>query len=193
MNFIKSFGAKVGASLVLFTSLGQMTLAQTETVSVQADNPKTLAVFPSGSADEPAPLVTSVLPNYYSQTDGISLTEIVWRAIENYGDLKIARLEIDKAKARLTQARLRSNPTVEIEQTSGRFVGSPGDGELTIGFSLPIDVYGQRGRRIDLAQAEITVREMVEQIVEAILAHAHTGKLGDGIISIIPLEKTVLI
>ncbi|MEO8574866.1 MAG: TolC family protein [Pyrinomonadaceae bacterium] len=159
MNFIKSFSGKFGASLVLFTFLGQMTLAQTETVSVLADNPKTLAVFPSGSADAPAPLVTSVLPNYYSQTDGISLTEIVRRAIQNYGDLKIARLEIDKAKARLTQARLRSNPTVEIEQTSGRFVGSPGDGELGIGFSLPIDVYGQRRRRIDLSQAEITLRE----------------------------------
>ncbi|MEO7674076.1 MAG: TolC family protein, partial [Pyrinomonadaceae bacterium] len=70
-----------------------------------------------------------------------------------------ARLEVDKAKARLTQARLRSNPTVEVEQTSGRFVGSPGDRELSVGFSLPIDVYGQRGRRISLAEAEITLRE----------------------------------
>lgn len=105
------------------------------------------------------PLIVSVLPVYYNQVDGVSLAEIVRRAFENNGDIKIARLEVDKAKARLTQARLRSNPTLEVEQTTGRFVGSPGDGELSVGVSAPIDVYGQRRRRIDLAQAEITLKE----------------------------------
>ena len=105
------------------------------------------------------PLVASVLPAYYSQDDGVPLAEIVKRAFENNGDIKIARLEVDKAKARLTQARLRSNPTLEVEQTTGRFLGSPGESELSVGFSVPIDVYGQRRRRIDLAKAEITLKE----------------------------------
>jgi outer membrane protein, heavy metal efflux system len=96
---------------------------------------------------------------YYSQVDGLSLREIIKRAFETNGEIKIARLEVEKAKARLTQAGLRSNPTVEIEQSSGRLVGSPGDGELSVGFSIPVDVYGQRKRRIDLARAEITLKE----------------------------------
>ena len=105
------------------------------------------------------PLVESVLPTYYRQDDGISLAEIVKRAFDNNGEIKIARLEVDKAKARLTQAGLRANPTLEFEQTTGRFVGSPGDRETSVGFSIPLDIYGQRGRRMDLAKAEITLKE----------------------------------
>jgi len=97
--------------------------------------------------------------NFYSQIDGLSLNEIVRRAFETNGEIKIARLEVDKAIARRDQARLRANPTLEVEQTTGGLVGSPGDRELSVGFSLPLDIYGQRGRRIDLATAEITLRQ----------------------------------
>ncbi len=105
------------------------------------------------------PLVVSVLPNYYNQSEGISLAEIIKRAFESNGDIKIARLEVERARARLAQAGLRANPTLEVEQTSGRLVGSSGDGALSVGVAIPIDVYNQRRRRIDLANAEITLRE----------------------------------
>ncbi len=35
--------------------------------------------------------------------------------------------------------------------------------------------------------------EMIEQIVTAIREHAHTGKKGDGIIFVLPIEQSVLI
>ena len=35
--------------------------------------------------------------------------------------------------------------------------------------------------------------EMVAEIVEAIRKHAHTGKKGDGIIWVLPIEQTVVI
>jgi nitrogen regulatory protein P-II 2 len=44
-------------------------------------------------------------------------------------------------------------------------------------------------KRVEIAAPD----EMVEEIVEAIRAAAHTGKKGDGIIYVLPLEKTVLI
>ena len=44
-------------------------------------------------------------------------------------------------------------------------------------------------KRIEIACND----EMVEQIVEAIRIHAHTGKKGDGIILIVPIEGAVLI
>jgi nitrogen regulatory protein PII len=44
-------------------------------------------------------------------------------------------------------------------------------------------------KRIEIACND----EMVEQIVEAIRSQAHTGKKGDGIILIIPIEDAVLI
>lgn len=87
------------------------------------------------------------------------LSETINRAFETNGEIKIARLEVDKAGARLVQAGLRSNPTLEVEQSSGRLVGSAGDRELSVGFGLPLDIYGQRSRRMDLARAEITLKE----------------------------------
>ncbi|HMS43113.1 MAG TPA: P-II family nitrogen regulator [Pyrinomonadaceae bacterium] len=44
-------------------------------------------------------------------------------------------------------------------------------------------------KRIEIACND----EMVEQIVSAIRIHAHTGKKGDGIIFILPIENAVVI
>lgn len=96
---------------------------------------------------------------YYSQTDGILLAEIVKRSFDTNGEIKIARLEVDKARARLVQAGLRPNPTLEVQQSSGRLVGSSGEHELSVGISVPLDLYGQRNRRIDVVNAEITLKE----------------------------------
>lgn len=116
------------------------------------------------------PLVTSVIPSYYSPTDGMMLAEIVKRAFETNGDIKIARLDVEKARARLTQAGLRPNPTLEVEQTSGRLAGSAGDSEFKAGISMPLEVYGQRSRRIDLANADITLKEAEVTARQRILA-----------------------
>lgn len=104
-------------------------------------------------------LVTSVLPGYYSQTEGMSLEEIIRQAFQNNGDIKIARLEVEKARARLDQTKRFPNPVLELEQSSGRLFGSGGEGSFSAGVGMPIDIYGQRRRRIDLAQAEVTLRE----------------------------------
>ncbi len=44
-------------------------------------------------------------------------------------------------------------------------------------------------KRIEVAAPQ----EMVEEIVEAIRKHAHTGKKGDGIIWVVPIEQTIVI
>ncbi len=104
-------------------------------------------------------LVKSVLPNYYSQVDGISLDEIINRAFANNGDIKIALLEVEKAKARLQQALLRQNPVLEVEQSTGKLVGASGEGDFSVSFAIPIDAYDRKGKRADLANAEITLKE----------------------------------
>ncbi len=104
-------------------------------------------------------LADATYPIYHSQTDGLSLAEIVKAAFETNSEIKIAQLEVDKAKARLTQAGLRPNPTLEVEQSSGRFLGSPGDAEFSTGISIPLELYGQRNRRIERAKAEIVLKE----------------------------------
>ena len=130
-----------------------------------------VAVFVAMSTVSAQPVrVDSRQIEYFSQIDGIPLSEIVKRSFETNGDIRIARLEVEKAKARLTQASLRPNPLFEVEQTSGRLAGSPGDSEFNAGISVPLEVYGQRGRRIDLANADITLKEAEVTARQRILA-----------------------
>jgi len=122
------------------------------------------------------PILDSILPVYYDPQDGVSINELIERALRANQELTAARLEIEKAKARLTQARLRPNPTLEFEQESGRFVGSPGEGQFTAGFSLPIELYGRRSARINAAQiaieaSEADVRNRERALVASILTN----------------------
>lgn len=125
----------------------QTLIAKNEIVAVKAE------------ITAPKPILESVLPNYYNRQDGVALNELIERALDSNQELSAARLEIDKAKARLNQARLRPNPTLEFEQTSGAILGSPGGGEFTVGVSLPLELYGRRSARINVAQIEIRVSE----------------------------------
>lgn len=136
--------------------------AQTKVVVGQKDKSRVSVIAGGKTNDETVaekPLVASVLPSYYDAQTGLSGLDLISRAFAANGELVAARLEIEKARARLVQAGLRPNPTLEVEQTSGRFLGSPGEGDLSVGATLPLELYGQRKRRIELAQVEITARE----------------------------------
>ncbi|MEK6321868.1 MAG: TolC family protein [Acidobacteriota bacterium] len=96
---------------------------------------------------------------YFDPVQGSSSSELVRRALASNSQLAAVRLDIERARARLRQAGLRPNPTFDFEQTTGRLTGSPGERETSIGFALPLDVSGQRRRRIDLARAEFEAAE----------------------------------
>ncbi len=104
-------------------------------------------------------LIKPVFDTYYSQADGISLDELVAKALASNGEIRIARLEADKARARRFQAGSRRNPTLDVEQAVGSFVGDSGEGAFTVGAALPLDLYGVRVRRIQMAEADIAIRE----------------------------------
>ncbi|MGH9938976.1 MAG: TolC family protein [Blastocatellia bacterium] len=84
--------------------------------------------------------------------------DLARRALASNAELAAARLEIDRGRARLRQAGLRPNPSVEFLQQNGVF-NSPGERGTSIGFALPLELAGQRGRRIDLARAELEASE----------------------------------
>lgn len=113
----------------------------------------------------PPPPVPAPDPAAYSFTayvdpvDGVSSVDIVLRALASNQELAAVRLDVDRARARLRQSGLRPNPTIDFEQTTGRFSGSPGERETSLGFALPLEVLGQRGRRIRLAEAELAAVE----------------------------------
>jgi cobalt-zinc-cadmium efflux system outer membrane protein len=96
---------------------------------------------------------------YFDPVEGTSSAELVRRALLSNGELAAARLEIERARARLRQAGLRPNPTVEVEGMTGSLTGSPGEHETSIGITLPLEISGQRARRIDVAHAELESSE----------------------------------
>ena len=89
---------------------------------------------------------------------GVSAGELVKKALAANAELIAARLEIDRARARLQQAGLRPNPTLDFEQQRGVF-NSPGERVTTVGVSVPLELGGKRARRLDLAQAELEVAQ----------------------------------
>jgi cobalt-zinc-cadmium efflux system outer membrane protein len=104
-------------------------------------------------------LASSRVARYVETDAGLTAADLVRRALGSNAELAATRLDVDRARARLGQAGLRPNPTVELEQGSGRIVGNPGEHETSVGVSIPLEVAGQRGRRMLLAEAELAVAE----------------------------------
>lgn len=84
---------------------------------------------------------------------------LVRRALTANRELAAARLDVTRARARLRQATLRPNPVLEVEQTGGALGISEGEVERRAEISVPIEYGGQRGGRIDLAEAEVLAAE----------------------------------
>jgi len=102
-----------------------------------------------------SPVISPTVARYFDPVQGISSEDLVRRALTLNGELAAARLEIERARARLQQAGLRPNPTLDIEQTTGRFTGSTDERETSVGIALPLELGSKRKRRIELAQAEL--------------------------------------
>ena len=106
-----------------------------------------------------ASTITPIVLRYFDPEQGALASDLMRRALNSNAELQAARLEIERARARLTQASLRQNPSLDFEQTTGSFTGSRGERETSISFSLPLKIGGKRQKRINLAQAEIAVAE----------------------------------
>ena len=95
----------------------------------------------------------------FDPVHGLSSDDLVRRALASNGELAAARIEIERARGRLRQAGLRANPTLEVEQTTGRFTGSADERETSVGIAVPIELGAKRKTRIELAQAELEAVE----------------------------------
>jgi outer membrane protein, heavy metal efflux system len=128
---------------------------------------RSLAVESSGGksevgAGEAAVNTSTVKPtiaHYFDPLQGFSSDDLVRRALASNGELAAARVEIQRARGRLRQAGLRPNPTLEVEQTTGRFTGSADERETSVGIAVPIELGAKRKRRVELAQAELEAVE----------------------------------
>ncbi|MGH9900592.1 MAG: TolC family protein, partial [Pyrinomonadaceae bacterium] len=127
---------------------------------------------------------------YFDPLQGTSSDDLVQRALAANGELAAARLEVTRARARLRQAGLRPNPTVDFEQTTGRLTGSGGESETSIGVSLPLEIGRQRRRRIELARAELEATEAEIANRERLLAVEVRALYAEALAALRELETT---
>lgn len=134
--------------------------------------------------------VSTNVSRYFDPVQGTSSNDLVRRALASNGELAAARIDIERARARLRQAGLRPNPTLDFEQTTGRFTGSAGESETSIGVALPLELGGKRRRRIELAQAELEASEAEVADRERTLAAQVRANYAEALAAIRELEIT---
>ncbi len=152
------------------------------------------SVASSRGPTPPAPALTpsagSSVRLYFDPAQGASSADLVRRALTSNGELAAARMEIERARARLRQASLRPNPTLDFEQTTGRLTGSAGESETSVGLSVPLEAGGQRRRRIDRARVELEATEAEVADRERRLAAEVLGLYAEALSSLRELEIT---
>ncbi len=145
-----------------------------------AQMPALAQTQPTTLPDEPA-----TLSRYLDQTGGMTADEAVAFALLNNGELAAARKEIEAARALVKQARLRPNPSVEFSR-SEQIGGS--DNDTMIAGSLPLELGGRRKTRVNVAEAELSVREKEVANRERLLAAEVRAKFGEALANTLKLK-----
>ena len=129
------------------------------------------------------PTITADAAPYVDVVRGASSLDLVRRAIDANRDLAATRLNIERARARVTQATLFPNPSLDLERTTGSWTNSSGNSETVIGLAVPVELGGKRAARIAIARAELAaaqaefterqravVREVLAAYIDALAA-----------------------
>src|SRR5215467_10573535 len=113
-------------------------------------------------------LIAVVLSNIFAQAQAdqtLSIDQLIEAGLERNRDFLAAKQRLAEAQGLLRQAGIRPAPTVEVEGTTGRPLGTIGEEEFSIGYFKPIETAGKRDKRIqvarndfDLVQTEVTER-----------------------------------
>lgn len=159
MNWFLRKRARTFVSIVLSLSIVLVAVssigAQSSGVAESGKDSVAISSGRTSAVTEPVvSTLTPMLARYFDPVQGASSNDLVRRALASNAELAAARLDIERARARLSQAGLRPNPTLDFEQTTGRFTGAAGESEVSVGLAVPLELGGKRRRRIELARAE---------------------------------------
>jgi len=108
------------------------------------------------SAQEPAAHSSS---SFLDPQAGTTESELVTRALAQNPTLAAVRQDIEMARGGVTQARLRKNPSLVVgglQEVKGQ------DNRVSIGGALPLELFGRRARRTEVAERRLdATRESV--------------------------------
>lgn len=88
-----------------------------------------------------------------SDTDGVTIEELVNLTLSQNKQLEALRTQLRQVEARLAQARLRPNPSLDVEHGSDVFFSNEGERGYNVGLSQAFELGGKRAKRIQVATA----------------------------------------
>jgi cobalt-zinc-cadmium efflux system outer membrane protein len=116
---------------------------------------------------------------------GVTEAELVTRALASNPTLLAQRQQIAMARGDVTQARLRQNPSLTL---GGLKEVNGGDNAINVSGSLPLELFGRRARRTEVAESkeEATQRSVADQ--ERLLAGEVRMRFGQALAAIRDLQ-----
>jgi cobalt-zinc-cadmium efflux system outer membrane protein len=96
----------------------------------------------------------------------LSEADLIDMAVQRNQDFLAVRQRIAETQGLLRQAGIRPAPAVEIEESTGRPLGSPGEQAFSAGYFHPIETFGKRSKRIAVAQksSEMADAELADRL-----------------------------
>ena len=108
--------------------------------------------------------------------NGRTVEQLVEMAMQRNGDILVTRQQVAVAQGGLVQARQRPNPTLDVSGTQE--LRGPMN-TFMAGASIPLELYGRRDRRIEVAEGGIRVSEFDRTDVERRLRGDVESKFGE--------------
>ena len=124
------------------------------------------------------------LPRYFDPANGMTADQAVVYALSHNAELLAARSEVEAARALVSQAGLRPNPSVEFERKE-QLGGS--DNTSTVAGMWPLELGGRRSARVLVAQKELEVKERLLADRERLLSADVRNKFGAALAEILKL------
>ena len=106
-----------------------------------------------------------------------NLPQLIEQAERGNKDLQAARYAIDIGRARLVQAGLRPNPTLDLSGRSDFLFNNEGEYDVAIALNQEFPVAGRILRQKDVARVDIALAEMEVAEAERKLADDIAGKV----------------
>jgi cobalt-zinc-cadmium efflux system outer membrane protein len=119
--------------------------------------------------------------DFLDAQQGITEAELVTRALASNPTLVAQRQQIEMAKGDVTQAHLRKNPSLIL---GGLKEVNGGDNSINIGGSLPLELYGRRARRTEVAESKEDATQQSVADRERLLIGEVRTRFGDALASI---------
>ena len=134
-----------------------------------------VALMTGVSAFAQAPDEEPAAGRYVDPVNGLSLEQVIARALEHEPSLRAARSEIDVARGMRLQASLWPNPGVSFER---RVEPAGTDNQTTVAVEWPLDLF-RRGRRVAVADREVAAVQLAVADRERLLAAEVRLRYGD--------------